>query len=199
MLATVVCAVLSGCRGYRAIAQWIHLQPVPLWHALGYFRTPPTRNCFRKLLLAIDPAQLEAALWHWVTEGLGLTLSPDDLAAVTLDGKTLRRAVPDHDRAVHVLSLLDQATGSILRQHPVDPATNEAKAAIELLKSLVLKGKVVVADALFCQRDVCQQILDSGGDYLVVVKDNQPAVKRDVEVAFAEPRGFSPLRPEAAA
>ena len=199
MLATVVCAVLSGCRGYRAIAQWIHLQDVPLWHALGYFRTPPTRNCFRKLLLTIDAAQLEAALWKWVTEGLGLTLSPDDLAAVTLDGKTLRGAVLEHERAVHVLSLLDQATGSILRQTAVDPRTNEAKAAVDLLKTLVLKGKVVVADAMFCQREVCQQILDSGGDYLVVVKDNQPAVKREIEVAFAEPRGFSPLRPETAA
>jgi hypothetical protein len=199
MLATVVCAVLSGCRGYRAIAQWIRLQPVPLWHALGYFRTPPTRNCFRKLLLTIDPTQLEAALWSWVTEGLGLELSSDDLTAVSLDGKTLRGAVPDHERAVHVLSLLDQATGSILRQTTVDPTTNEAKAAIDLLKSLVLKGKVVVADAMFCQREVCQQILDSGGDYLVVVKDNQPAVKREIEIAFAEPRGFSPLRPEAAA
>lgn len=199
MLATVVCAVLSGCRGYRAIAQWIHLQEVPLWHALGDFRTPPTRNCFRKWLLTIDPAQLEAALWNWVTQGLGLKLSPDDLTAVTLDGKTLRGAVPEHARAIHVLSLLDQSTGSILRQSTVDPATNEAKAAVELLKSLVLKGKVVVADAMFCQRDVCQQILDSGGDYLVTLKDNQPAVKRDVEMAFAEPRSFSPLRPEAAA
>ena len=199
MLATVVCAVLSGCRGYRAIAQWIHLQDVSLWHALGYFRTPPTRNCFRKLLLTIEPARLEAALWNWVIDGLGLKLSQDDLTAVTLDGKTLRGAVPEHERALHVLSLLDQATGAILRQAPVDPATNEAKAAIELLKSMVLKGKVVVADAMFCQREVCQQILDSGGEYLVTLKDNQPAVKREVEIAFAEPRSFSPLRPEAAA
>jgi hypothetical protein len=199
MLATVVCAVLSGCRGYRAIAQWIRLQDVPLWHALGYFRTPPTRNCFRKLLLAIDPAQLEAALWNWVTQGLGLKLPQEDLTAVTLDGKTLCGAVAEHERAVQVLSLLDQATGSVLRQTPVDPGTNEAKAAVDLLKSLVLKGKVVVADAMFCQRDVCQQILDSGGDYLVTLKDNQPAVKREVEIAFAEPRGFSPLRPETAA
>ncbi|QDT55861.1 hypothetical protein Pan44_39090 [Caulifigura coniformis] len=68
-----------------------------------------------------------------------------------------------------------------------------------MLKSVLLKGKVVVADAMFYQRDVCQQILNSGGDYLVTLKDNQPAVKRDVEIAFAEPRGFSPLRPEAAA
>ena len=111
----------------------------------------------------------------------------------------MRGAVLEHERAVHVLSLLDQATGSILRQTAVDPRTNEAKAAVDLLKTLVLKGKVVVADAMFCQREVCQQILDSGGDYLVVVKDNQPAVKREIEVAFAEPRGFSPLRPETAA
>ncbi len=58
---------------------------------------------------------------------------------------------------------------------PVPADTNEAKAALSLLESLVLEGRVVVGDAMFCQRDVCEKILDQGGDYLVIVKGNQPA------------------------
>ena len=137
MLATILCAVLCGARGYRAIAQWIHLQPVALWHALGFRRTPPTRNAFRSLLMTIDPDQLQDVLWSWVTEGLGLALSEDDLQAVSLDGKTLRGTLgPEHTRAVHVLAVLDQQTGSVLRQSPVDPSTNEAKASLSLLTDL---------------------------------------------------------------
>ena len=45
---------------------------------------------------------------------------------------------------------------------------------------------------MFCQREVCQQILDSGGEYRVVVKDNQPAVKREIQHAFAQPQSFPP-------
>lgn len=193
MLATILCAVLCGCRGYRAIAQWIRLQSVATWHALGYFRKPPTRNAFRDLLLLLDPDAVEAALWQWVVEGLGLELSEEQFAAVVIDGKTLRGSLERHRRAVHVLAALDLATGGILGQTPVHEDTNEAKAALQFLQRLVLEGRVVVGDAAFCQRDVCQRVLDSGGDDLVLVKDNQPALKREIVNAFVEPGGFSPL------
>jgi predicted transposase YbfD/YdcC len=61
----------------------------------------------------------------------------------------------------------------------------------------VLTGRVIVADAAYCQRDLCQQIVDSGGDYVVTVKDNQPTLKRDIENAFVIPKGFSTLRDQA--
>jgi hypothetical protein len=195
MLATLVSAVLCGCRGNAAIAQWIHLQRVSTWHAFGYLRKPPTENAFRNLLLAIDPDALEAVLWRWITEGLGLELSEDVPQAVVIDGKTLRGTVARHRRTVHVLALLDLATGGVLGQTPVHEDTNEAKTALQFLQNLVLEGKVVVGDAAFCQRDVCRQVLDSGGDYLVIVKGNQPALKREIENAFAGSEAFSPLRP----
>ena len=36
-----------------------------------------------------------------------------------------------------------------------------------------MAGNVITGDALYCQRDYCQQLLDAGGDYLVIVKKNQ--------------------------
>ena len=44
---------------------------------------------------------------------------------------------------------------------------------------------------MFCQRDICQQIIDDGGDYLIVVKDNQPELKAAIEAEFQP--GLSPL------
>ena len=71
-------------------------------------------------------------------------------------------------------------------------------AALELLGVLPLAGRVVTADALFTHRDVCDTITDAGGDDVLAVKDNQPALSHDIEQAFADPAGFSPL-PAAAA
>jgi len=68
MLATIVCSTLCGCRGYAAIAQWIHLQDPELWHLLGFTRRPPTRNAFRDLLLALPPELLEEAVKCWITD-----------------------------------------------------------------------------------------------------------------------------------
>jgi len=96
----------------------------------------------------------------------------------------------EHGRSLHLLSLLDQATGSVLRQLKMSPETNEHKAALDLLKSIVLKGTVITGDAMFCQRDVCQQIIAQEGDYLFTVKDNQPDLKSAIEADFQP--GFSP-------
>ena len=74
--------------------------------------------------------------------------------------------------------------------------TNEAKAAIPLLKTLLLEGRVITGDAMFCNREICSQIIDSGGDYLVVVKDNQPDLKEQIAAEFRA--GFSPSRRTAA-
>ena len=51
-----------------------------------------------------------------------------------------------------------------------------------------------MGDALFCQRDLCQQILDSGGHYFVAVKDNQPQLLREMSLELTAPAAvFSPL------
>jgi len=73
----------------------------------------------------------------------------------------------------------------------VDGKTNEHKAALALLKSLVLEGRVITGDAMFCQRDLCQQIVEDGGHYFFEVKDNQPELKKSIEAEFQP--AFSPL------
>lgn len=193
MLAGVVCATLCGARGFKPIAQWLRAQAPATWHWLGFRRRPPCANCFADLFKIIDPQEFERAIREWTSRLEGLQIEEDSLRAVSIDGKSLCGTLQPHQRALHLLSALDHQTGYVLSQTRVDPQTNEAKAALMLLKTLVLKGQVVVGDAMFCQREVCQEILDSGGDYFVVVKDNQPTLRRDVKLAFANAEAFSPL------
>ena len=195
MLATIVCAFLQGARGYSAIAQWIHSQDARFWHELGYTRRPPRWNAFRKLLMRLSAPQLERAVQCWVERCLAEKLTPPELPPVALDGKTLCGTLQAPGRAIHLLSILDQATGCTLSQTRVDEQTNEAKTALELLRGLVLPGRVVTGDAMFCQREVCQQVLQQQGHYLFVVKDNQPAPKEAIAAEFAA--DFSPGEPAA--
>lgn len=200
MLTAVVCGLLCGNRGYTQLVEWLHDLPVAVWHWMGYTRKPPKRDCFRDLLMKLDPAVLETALAAWIHEALGLELTPEQLQAVSLDGKTLCGTLQPHARAVHLLAAVDHLTGCVLSQCRVDEQTNEHKAALDLLQSLVLEGRVIVGDAMFCQREVCQQIIDSGGQYLVAVKANQPGLEREIAVELsASEGGFSPLHPAPAA
>jgi len=189
MLAAIVCGMLTGARGYKAIAQWTRAQSSTVWQWLGFHRRPPCANSFRNLLLALPPETLEGVLREWMETVLDQPL-PEESRGTSLDGKTLCNTLAAHERNVHLLSLLDQALGGVLSQQAVDPSTNEAKAALDLLKTVVLKGRLVTGDAMFCQREICQEVVDSGGDYLFVVKDNQPELKAAIEAEFQP--GFSP-------
>lgn len=190
MLAAVVCALLSGARGYSAIAQWLHCLEVEVWHLLGFLRRPPKAGAFRKLLSKLPAATFEEAVRRWIVDQLGDEVNQAELAAVAMDGKTLCGTLQPHQRAVHLLSLFDQKSGCVLSQLRVDEKTNEAKAALELLRTLVLKGRVITGDAMFCQREVCQQIVDSGGHYFIVVKENQPTLQETIAAEFTA--AFSP-------
>jgi hypothetical protein len=189
MLTTVVCAILTGARGYRTIAHWARSQNATVWQWLGFHRNTPCANSFRNLLLALKPEVLEEVLRQWIAGVIPLPTSKA-ISSVAMDGKTLCNTLAAHERNVQLLSLLDQATGGVLSQQAVPTTTNEAKAAVDLLKTIVLKGRLVTGDAAFCQRELCEQIVDSGGDYLFVVKDNQPDLKAAVEAEFRP--GFSP-------
>ena len=190
MLATVVCAFFQNARSYSAIAQWIHAQDPALWHELGYRRKPPKLGAFRKLLMKIPAEGFEAAIRNWIRACLGDPDPAGPLQPISLDGKALRGTLKHHERAIHLLSLFDHATGCTLSQARVNEKTNEAKAALELLRTVVLKGRVVTGDAMFCQRDVCAEILQQGGHYLFVLKDNQPSLENAVAAEFRA--AFSP-------
>jgi hypothetical protein len=188
MLATVVCAVLCGARGYEAIAQWIHAQLPEVWYLLGYHRRPPTGGAFRYLLSKLDSEALEQVLRDWIVEQVGVTAW--ELDPLAMDGKTLCSTLAEHGRSIQLLSLFHNRTGCVLSQMQVPIDTNEAKTALSLLKSLVLTGRVVTADAMFAQPEICRAIVDSDGDYLIVVKDNQQELKETIAGDFLP--GFSP-------
>ena len=77
--------------------------------------------------------------------------------------------------------------GVTLAHQGVDAKTNEITAVETLLGQLVVEGRIVTMDALLTQRHVAQTIVDKGGDYVMIVKDNQPQLRADIELVFALP------------
>ena len=184
MWAAVVCGVLCGVRGSESLVDWLHGLPVDVWYWMGDTRRPPQKDCFRDLLMRLDPTVLETVLRAWIETDLKLSIDEDDLSGVSLDGKTLCGTLRLLERAVHLLSLVDHQTGDVLSQSRVDEQTNEHKAALPLLKEMVLRGRVIVGDTMFCQRDLCPQVIDAKGDYLTAVKKNQSALLREISRVF---------------
>ena len=101
---------------------------------------------------------------------------------VAIDGKVLRRSFDraSGKSALHMVSAWGCEQRLVLAQIATDAKSNEITAVPKLLEMLSLKGTIVTADALNCQRDIAQQIVDQGGDYALALKGNQGTLHDDV-------------------
>ncbi len=204
ILALACCAILCGARGYSAIGQWAHDHDISLMHRLGFTRKPPKSGGIRKVLMALDRVALEAALTRWAEALLGRPAATDGapLQALALDGKTARGSFDGLEKAVHLLSLVAHESGLTGAQAEVPQGgadkTNEHKAARRLLEGLILEGRLITGDAIFCQRDLSRQVLQGGGHYLWTVKENRPTLLADIRAAFV-PSAEGDFPPSAAA
>jgi hypothetical protein len=189
VLSLTVVAILAGCKSLEAIAQFGREHGMPLRHALGFTRLDcPTKSCLSKLFRRLDINALESALSRWILTRIG-----DGWDAVAVDGKTLRGSKDGDAPGVHLLSAYVPAAAAVIAQMRVDAKTNEHKAALELLGVLPIQGKVVTGDAMFTHRDVAEVIVEGGGDYILIVKDNQPDLKGQIYSALHGDEDFSPL------
>ena len=190
ILALVCCAIMCGAKSYAAIAQWGEDQDIGLMHQLGFTRKPPKIGGIRKVLIALNPKAFEDALTRWAESLLSRpTQAESRTRGFALDGKTARGSFDGLEKAVHLLSLVAHESGLTLAQTAVpnggENKTNEHKTALRLLQGIVLEGRLVTGDAMFCQRDLSQQVIDAHGHYLWFVKENQPTLLHDIKAAFA--------------
>ena len=113
---------------------------------------------------------------------------------VAIDGKTVRRSqdVPAGKRAIHLVSAWASTNTLTLGQVKTEEKSNEITAIPQLLQLLELKGCSVSIDAMGCQKEIAQRIVDQGADYLLAVQENQGRLYEDVRDLFegAEEFGF---------
>jgi predicted transposase YbfD/YdcC len=110
-----------------------------------------------------------------------------DKAHIAIDGKTIR-ATTSTEEKVHLLSFYEVQTGLVLTQCQVGEKQNEISALKPLLTPPLVTGRILTVDAMHTQRFFCQKIRELQGDYIVIVKDNQPGVRVDLEDFFEDPQ-----------
>jgi predicted transposase YbfD/YdcC len=185
ILALACSAMLCGYRSYTAMAEWGRHYGAPLVRALGFTHRAPCAATLHTVLRGVDRKAVEAKLGAWAEGLLGEAPQPEGGEdALAIDGKTLRGSQKQGAPGVHLLSVFAHRLGVTLAQQAVDDKTNEIPVAVELLQHLVLDGRIMTMDALLTQRQIAQQIVDAGGDYVMVVKENQPQLLEDIATVF---------------
>jgi predicted transposase YbfD/YdcC len=199
ILALACSAMLCGYRSYTAIAEWGRHYGATLAQSLGFTRQPPCAATLHTVLRYVDREVLEAQLGAWAEELLCETPPAEgEQEAMALDGKTLRGSRKQGAPGAHLLSALAHRVGLTLAQHAVDDKTNEIPVVMDVLRTMVLEGRVITMDALLTQRAIAQGLVEAGGDYVMPVKDNQPQLLQDIQTVFAHPSTVGETRTAAA-
>jgi len=173
-----VLAVICGADGWDEIHDWGVARQEMLERVLSLPNGIPSVDTFQRLFARIRPTAFEAAFRGWIGERLGEFTE----RAIAIDGKT-SRGVARHradQRGLHTVHAWAVEEGILLGQRTTDEKSNEITAIPELLDVIDVKGAVVTIDAMGCQRAIAEKIIAGGGDYLLVVKDNQPSLLKAV-------------------
>lgn len=190
VLFLTVCAVIGGAEGWEDIEDFgeVHL---PWFQSKGLFKNGiPVHDTIARIISGIKPEPFQAAFVRW-TQAIN---QHTDGALVAIDGKTLRSSYDREDRTstIHMVSAYAAANKLVLGQIKTDAKSNEITAIPELLALLDIKGCLVSIDAMGCQTEIAETILQQGGDYLLAVKGNQPKLFEAVRQALA-PLAATPL------
>jgi len=185
VLLLVVCGTMAACDDYDDIVLWGNRHLDFLRRLTPYHFGIPCADWLRVVMNRIGPDLFATCFLAFVAERL-----PEAVGQIAIDGKTSRRS---HDRgrgqaALHLVSAYATTHSLVLGQRAVADKSNEITAIPLLLKELAasgaLCGSLVSIDAMGCQSDIAETIVDLGGDYLLATKDNQKTAHAEIQLYF---------------
>lgn len=185
ILVLAFCGVICGADGWVEVETFCNAK-------LSFFKTflelpggIPSHDTFGRVFSVLDPDAFERRFTAWMKS----------LAAggklIAIDGKSIRRSFEhawDKSGMAHLVSAFVAANKMVFAQIAVADKENEIVAIPKLLELLDLRDSVVTIDAMGCQREIATQITAGGGDYVLAVKDNQPALSQKVRALMDEGR-----------
>ena len=185
ILVVAVCAVICGADGWVAVETFGNSKVPWLKTFLDLPGGVPSHDTFGRVFAALDPDAFERCFVAWV----------DGVAAasggrlIAIDGKAIRRSFErgwDRSGMAHLVSAYVDANRLVFGQVAVADKRNEVEAIPRLLGLLDVGGATVTIDAAGCQADVARRIVDAGGDYVLAVKGNQPALYAKAKMLLDE-------------
>lgn len=203
VLTLLVLGKVAGMSTPAAIAEWVRLRAEQLRELLPVTRQSfPCAGTYSNVLRALDAEQVTQVLAQFLThvaatqrcgeEPSRLVGQPEreEHVHVALDGKTLRGTL-GHEQAdqkpMHQLGLYETQTGVLLKEQVTGEKQNELSIVGQFLTPLLVKGRIISADALHTQHEFCASVMRWQGDYVLIAKGNQPTLREDLRLFFEEP------------
>lgn len=194
MLLVALCAVSSDADDWVHVAEWGRLKLEWLRKWLPFEQGVASHDTFSRLFGLLDPKQFEACFMRWMSRLCGALAGH-----IAVDGKSVRGSHECGAGMAHVVSAWHVPRGVTLGQLRTAAKSNEITAIPELLEALDIQGATITMDAMGCQREIVQTLVEAKADYVIAVKNNQPGLAQAVEALFSPAAMASDVPPGAPA
>lgn len=185
ILFITLAAVLCGCDEWEEIQAYGERKENWLRKYIELPHGIPSHDTINRVISVLDPKVLQEHFVQWVRSIA--TLSEGEV--VSIDGKRLcGSGQAGKEAIVHMVSAWSNANNLVLGACKVDDKTNEITAIPKLLAMLDLAGCIITIDAMGCQTEIAEQIVDHQAHYVLAVKDNQAHLLDDIKEAFSHQR-----------
>lgn len=179
VITIVILGCMCGLKNVKQIHQWAANDRVSefLKEEFGISHVP----CYYWILCMLKMIKTESlnrCFMDWV-----YSFMPENTQmTISLDGKEIRSTnrLEKCESPLHIISAQISELGLTLAQRCTDDKSNEIPAVQKLLKELNIQGHMIVADAINCQKETAQIIIDKKADYLLCVKGNHPLLEKDI-------------------
>lgn len=177
-----LCAVISGADDFVAIAQWARTHQAWLARFLDLSAGIPSHDRFNSIFAAINSREFESCLLSWITSLHEITAGQ----VIAIDGKTLRRSYDSANSksAIHMVSAWATRNQISLGQVVTDAKSNEITAIPKLLELIDVSGGIVTIDAMGCQTEIVEKIVEKKAIACIAVKKNQPKLHAAIQQHF---------------
>ncbi len=176
-------AVLAGAETITDIALFGRKKLDLLRRFRRFANGTPAHDHLGDILAVLDHEQFQRCFVAWVA---ALTGTPEGVIAI--DGKTARRSGQKRKghAPIHMVSAFAARQRLVLGQVKVAEKSNEIVAIPKLLDLLAIEGAIITIDAMGCQRDIAQKVVEKKADYVLALKGNQGSLREDGELFVAE-------------
>jgi len=185
VIVMAIMAVIGGCDSWEEMEIWC-LSKKKLIYSLLKTKLIPSHDTFRRIFTLLNAKKFEK---HFIKFGEYLIKKKSKLIKdiISLDGKSLRgsRRSQVDKSALHIVNAWSDKHGIVLGQKSVDSRSNEITAIPELLNLLDVKNSVVTIDAIGTQKNIADQIIEAGGDYMLALKANHKNAFNQVDEYFS--------------
>ncbi len=191
----VICAVIAGCDIWEDIADYCRVKEAWFRERLGLELKNgiPSHDTMSRIFGMMNPDEFQASFVEWVQA----SCKKQAREILSIDGKTMRGSRDKDKKPIHIVSAWASKAKAVFGQLATEEKSNEITAVPLLLELLDIKGTIITADAMSCQKGIVRKITEGGADYSIGLKENQPTLYQEalehMEAVMKEPKIYGPL------